>query len=60
MENLGAIDILIFKGEQELEETLKMWKQKTHVMRYFKNDAHEQPKQLGIETSFLQRFLSEK
>ncbi|KAI8924074.1 hypothetical protein BC831DRAFT_467447 [Entophlyctis helioformis] len=40
--NLSIIDILLFKGRTEFEETLNFWKQKTHVMRFFANEAaHE-------------------
>lgn len=36
----------------ELQETVKIWKQKSHVMAYWK-DTHE-PKQ----TDFLSKFVS--
>lgn len=32
--NLKEIDVLLFKGRIEYEETMNFWKQKTHVMRF--------------------------
>ena len=38
------------QGKMELEETLKLWKQKTHILRYF-NDSD-----LPKSSDFLTRF----
>lgn len=49
VEDPRVIDLLVFKGQQELEETNQFWKQKSHIMRYFYKD---EPKETGFLADF--------
>lgn len=51
VEDLSVRDILLFKGTIEYQETMNLWKQETHIMRYFaKEEAAPVP------TGFLDKF----
>jgi NADH dehydrogenase (ubiquinone) 1 alpha subcomplex subunit 6 len=42
----AIIDILVFKGQMELEETVNLWKTKAHVLHLFKtkSEVEQNPK----------------
>eukprot|EP00045_Choanoeca_perplexa_P001495 m.19951 g.19951 ORF g.19951 m.19951 type:complete len:119 (-) comp10980_c0_seq1:150-506(-) len=52
VQDVRQVDMLVIKGKLELEETLAVFKQTTHVMRFF-----EDPQGPTTPKPFMQKFL---
>ncbi|XP_058465731.1 NADH dehydrogenase [ubiquinone] 1 alpha subcomplex subunit 6 [Malaya genurostris] len=50
--DIRVIDMLVIKGQMELKESVAIWKQKGHIMRYWQESCEPKP------TDFLSKFLS--
>ncbi|KAJ9590122.1 hypothetical protein L9F63_016751 [Diploptera punctata] len=50
--DIRVIDMLVIKGQMELKETVEIWKQKGHIMTYFKETVEPKP------TDFLSKFFA--
>nr|8B9Z_W Chain W, NADH dehydrogenase [ubiquinone] 1 alpha subcomplex subunit 6 [Drosophila melanogaster]8BA0_W Chain W, NADH dehydrogenase [ubiquinone] 1 alpha subcomplex subunit 6 [Drosophila melanogaster] len=49
--DIRVIDMLVIKGQMELKESVEIWKQKGHIMRYWKESQDPKP------TDFLSKFI---
>jgi NADH dehydrogenase (ubiquinone) 1 alpha subcomplex subunit 6 len=52
--DIRAIDMLVIKGQMDLNETVHKFKQPCHVMNYFKTTHNPKPK------DFISKFLAGK
>lgn len=50
--DVRVIDMLVIKGQMELKETIKIWKQKGHIMRYWHESQEVKP------NDFLSKFMA--
>ncbi|XP_063697684.1 NADH dehydrogenase [ubiquinone] 1 alpha subcomplex subunit 6 [Culicoides brevitarsis] len=50
--DIRVIDMLVIKGQMELKEAVNSWKQKHHIMKYWKETWEPKP------TDFLSKFFS--
>merc|ERR1711988_1329673 len=62
LEDLHMIDMAIFRGQQELDETVKMFKTPTHVWRYIDPEKQKHKNEriigLGEKSEFLSKFYA--
>ncbi|KJE91276.1 NADH dehydrogenase 1 alpha subcomplex [Capsaspora owczarzaki ATCC 30864] len=54
--DIKIIDLLVFKGKQNLDEAHNVWMQKTHIMRFFPELGSQPPAEK--KTGFLDRFYA--
>lgn len=59
VDNLDTINVLLMKGQMELEETLYMWKTRGHVEHMFSKESHEIVKE-NEKKSWMSGFLDGK
>lgn len=52
--DIRVMDMLVIKGQMELNETVQKWKQECHVMNYFRETVNPKPR------DFISKFLAGK
>lgn len=52
VKDIRVIDMLVIKGQMELKESVNIWKQKGHIMKYWQDTVEAKP------TDFLSKFFS--
>lgn len=52
VKDIRVRDMLVIKGQMELQESVEIWKQKGHLMRYWKESVEVKP------TDFLSKFIA--
>lgn len=52
VKDVRVIDMLVVKGQMELVETVKRWKQKSQLMNYFQPSTNQEKK------DFLSQFIA--
>merc|ERR1712048_1208879 len=58
--NLGVVDMMVFKGYQDLEETMMLWNQRVHIERILAPEESGKflaESRSGTKKSFLDKFL---
>eukprot|EP00275_Glaucocystis_incrassata_P000644 EC120095.1.p1 GENE.EC120095.1~~EC120095.1.p1 ORF type:complete len:134 (+),score=15.99 EC120095.1:49-450(+) len=64
VKDVRVIDLLLFKGRNELDETLAMYKTRSHVGRYLMpllpdvQEKQEAAKEVSEDSDFLKRFYA--
>lgn len=54
IQDTRVIDMLVLKGQMDLQETVRKWKQECHFLKYFNETVQPRPK------DFISRFLDGK
>lgn len=52
IQDVRVVDMLVIKGQMELKETINIWKQKGHIMRYWQESVEVKP------NDFLSKFMA--
>jgi len=54
VKQLPVVDVLLLQSQKEYQETMNYWKQKSHLLKYFR--AEEDPS-AKVHADFMQNFL---